>query len=95
MYFFIIGIVLTVIGAFMNIRGNTSKFNPPSGGMSRIPPEAQVKLNQDIQKISGTKGNETYDQYVKKSNVFSANTIGLIILFVGIVFMVLGYFLNI
>lgn len=91
MYLLVIGVVLTLIGALMSTRGNTSKFNPPSGGGSRIPPESQVRLNETIQTITGTK--ETYDEYYKTSNSFSPGKLGTIFLISGIIFIILSYVL--
>lgn len=93
MYLFIIGIVFAIVGGIMNIRGNTSRFNPPSGGGSRIPPEAQVRLNESVQRVSGVK--ETYDQYFHGSNVFKPNIPGLITLLLGVAFIAISYFLHI
>ncbi|HBM75644.1 MAG TPA: hypothetical protein DD429_08845, partial [Clostridiaceae bacterium] len=56
---------------------------------SRIPPLAQVRLNESIQKVSGVK--ETTDKYFLKSNIIKPNKIGLIILFIGIALMVISY----
>ena len=89
---FILGMILTLIGAAAVIRGNTSRFNSPSGGGSRIPPEAQVRLNESIQKVVGTK--ETTDSYFLNSNTFKPNIFGLTALVVGIALVALSYFLK-
>lgn len=83
---FVLGIILVLIGVAANIRGNTSKFNPPSGGGSRIPPDAQVRLNECVQKAAGVK--ETYDSYYKDSNTFKPNLFGIITLSTGIILIV-------
>lgn len=79
---FWLGLSFVFIGVILNMRGNTSRFNPPSGGGSRIPPEAQIRLNESVQKIVGTK--EDYDSYYHDSNTFKPNMVGIIILLVGI-----------
>lgn len=86
---FTIGLILTFIGVFANIRGNTSRFNPPSGGGSRIPPEIQVKVNENVQKVVGKK--ETYDTYYHNSNVFKPNKFGVITCLVGIALILINY----
>lgn len=89
MTLFSLGLILTFIGVFASIRGNTSRFNPPSGGGSRIPPEAQVRLNESVQRVAGKK--ETYDSYYKESNSFKPNWFGLITLISGIAIIAVDY----
>lgn len=84
-----IGLIFIFIGVIASIRGNTSRFNPPSGGGSRIPPEAQIRLNESVQKIVGTK--ENYDSYYHDSNTFKPNLFGIITILIGIAFIVIDY----
>ncbi|MDI6619202.1 MAG: hypothetical protein QME45_11110 [Clostridiales bacterium] len=88
MAFFVVGIILVLIGVLAISRGNASKFNTTSGGGSRIPPEAWLRLNESVQKVAGTK--ESTDSYFLKSNILKPNILGLIILVVGIVFIALS-----
>lgn len=84
-----IGIGVTLIGGLMSVRGNTSRFNPPSGGGSRIPPEAQIRLNESVQRVSGS--HESSEDYYKSSNSFSFNKSGNIILIIGVILIILSY----
>jgi hypothetical protein len=87
MYLFYLAMILIALGGFMCIKGDSSLFSPPSGGGSRIPPDAQVRLNETVQKITGHK--DDYSTYYKKNNVFRANKVGLILLIAGITLIVL------
>jgi hypothetical protein len=87
MYLFYLSIILIAVGSFICIKGDSSKLSPPSGGGSRISPEAQVRLNSSVQTITGHK--EDYTAYYKNNNVFRPSKIGLILLISGIILMVL------
>jgi hypothetical protein len=92
MGFFIAGIILVSVGALVISRGNTSKFSGTTGGGSRIPPDAQVRLNESVQKVAGTK--ETAESYFRSSNIIRPNVLGFGVLALGIGLIVLSYFLR-
>jgi hypothetical protein len=91
MYLFIIGIILIALGAFICLKGDGSRFSPPTGGGSRISPEAQVRLNESVQRISGYK--EDYASYYHNNNVFRFNKWGILSIILGLALVLLNYIL--
>ena len=88
---FYISLICIAIGVIMCLKGNSSVFNAPTGGGSRIPPEQQAHLNQNVQQMTGHK--DDYADYYHKNNVFTSNKYGLLILAVGIVLLIISLFI--
>lgn len=88
---FYASLICIAIGVIMCLKGNGSLFNAPTGGGSRISPEQQAHLNQDIQQMTGHK--DDYADYYHKNNVFAANKFGLCILAVGFVLLIVSFFI--
>ncbi|MCY6957274.1 hypothetical protein [Clostridium brassicae] len=85
-----VAIILIIIGIIMCFKGDSSLFSPPSGGGSRIPPDAQVRLNESVQKITGNKND--YSEYYHNNNVIQGNKIGIACLIIGVLLFIIVAF---